>query len=149
MLDCAEDAVLVHAQAAAAASLTVTTVMNPVFVVKTRLQLDVRTGAARPYASSLDCVRKIVQQEGVRGLYGGRGASYLGMVETMLQLVLYEQLKQLSRAASVGPAGGTQDGATWVGTSGAAGAATLAAGLVTYPHEVCRRAFSFSDPSLG
>ncbi|KAF9237353.1 mitochondrial carrier domain-containing protein [Melanogaster broomeanus] len=147
MLDCAEDTVLVHAQAAVAASITVATVMNPVFLIKTRLQLDVGTGTsgvtARWYASSLDCVRKILQQEGICGLYRGLGASYLGTVETVFHLVLYEQLKQLSRPISTGP--NTQDDATWahavkswVGTSGAAGSAKLAAVLLTYPHEVLR-----------
>ncbi|KAK7694122.1 hypothetical protein QCA50_003698 [Cerrena zonata] len=145
-LGCAEDSTLVHAQAAVAASVTVSTVMNPVFLVKTRLQLDVRTeGAgvtARWHANSFDCVWKILQQEGVPGLYRGLGASYLGTVETVFHLVLYEQLKQLFRPISTGH---KQDDATWghavrswIGTSGAAGSAKLAAVLVTYPHEVLR-----------
>ncbi|RPD55101.1 mitochondrial carrier [Lentinus tigrinus ALCF2SS1-7] len=136
MLDCAEDTALVHAQAAVAASMTVATVMNPVFVIKTRLQLDVR-------GSSLNCVRRILQEEGIRGLYRGLGASYLGTVETAFHLVLYEQLKQVLRPMSTGP--NTQGDMTWghaikgwVGTSGAAGFAKLAAVLVTYPHEVLR-----------
>ena len=144
LLNCAEDSALVQAQAATAASIAVSTAMNPVFVVKARLQLDVRTGTARTYANSLDCVRKIVQKEGIRGLYQGPGASYLDMAETVLQLVFYEQLKQpLSCAASTRPS--LQENATWVhavqawvGTSGAAGAAKLAAVVLTYPHEVCR-----------
>ena len=150
MLDCVEDAALVHAQAAVAASLVVSTVMNPVFVVKTRLQLDGRTeGAkvtARRYTGSLNCVRKILQQEGVRGLYQGLGASYLGAVETVFQLVLYEQLKKVFSPISTGA--NAQGDVTWghafkswAGTSGAAGTAKLAAILVTYPHEV-RQVFS-------
>lgn len=146
MLDCAEDTALVHALAAVAASITVTTVLNPIFVIKTRLQLDVGAGTARTYAGSLNCTRRIVQQEGIRGLYRGLGASYLGMVETVLHLVLYERLKHLSRPASTDPS--TQDKAiwvhavqSWISTSGAAGAAKLAAVLVTYPHEVCQRSF--------
>ncbi|PPR04367.1 hypothetical protein CVT26_004205 [Gymnopilus dilepis] len=147
MLDCVEDAALVHAQAAVAASLVVSTVMNPVFVVKTRLQLDGRTeGAkvtARRYTGSLNCVRKILQQEGVRGLYQGLGASYLGAVETVFQLVLYEQLKKVFSPISTGA--NAQGDVTWghafkswASTSGAAGTAKLAAILVTYPHEVLR-----------
>ncbi|KAF8196020.1 mitochondrial carrier domain-containing protein [Pholiota molesta] len=147
MLGCAEDAALVHAQAAVAASITVSTVMNPVFVVKTRLQLDGRTeGAdvtARRYAGSLNCVRKILQQEGIRGLYQGLGASYLGAFETVSQLVLYEQLKHLFYPISTGAnAQGDKTWGhafkSWASTSGAAGSAKLAAVLVTYPHEVLR-----------
>lgn len=152
MLQRGEDTVLVHALAATAASITVSTVMNPVFLIKTRLQLDVRTGVsgitARWYGSSFDCVRKVLQQEGIRGLYRGLGASYLGTVETVFHLVLYEQLKQLSLPISTGP--NAHDDATWshaikswVSTSGAAGSAKLAAVLVTYPHEVCL----FASPS--
>lgn len=150
MLGCTEDMALVHAQAAVAASMTVSMAMNPVFLIKTRLQLDVWTDAAgvtaRRYTSSLHCVRKILQQEGIRGLYRGLGASYLGTVETALHLVLYEQLKQLSRPISAVPhaQGDTTWGhaiKSWVSTSGAAGAAKLAAVLVTYPHEVCRLPF--------
>lgn len=147
MLDCAEDTALVHAQAAVAASITVSTVMNPVFLIKTRLQLDVRTEGtdvtARRYAGSLNCIRGILQQEGIRGLYRGLGASYLGTVETVFHLVLYEQLKQLFRPMPTGS--NAQDDVTWshrakswVGTGGAAGSAKLAAVLVTYPHEVLR-----------
>ena len=54
------------------------------------------------------------------------------------------QLKQpISRAASTMQENATWAHAvqSWVGTSGAAGAAKLAAVLVTYPHEVRRRAF--------
>lgn len=38
------------------------------------------------YMSSLDCVRQVVQQEGVAGLYRGLSASYyLGTVEAVLR----------------------------------------------------------------
>ncbi|KAL0951828.1 hypothetical protein HGRIS_008491 [Hohenbuehelia grisea] len=146
VLCCGEEAALVHAQAAVAASITVSTVMNPIFVIKTRLQLDVRThrtdDTTRRYAGSLNCFRKILRQEGVLGLYQGLGASYLGAVETVLHLVLYEQLKQLFRPMAIGPDAPNdvtwgQAVRTWLGTSGAAGFAKLAAVVVTYPHEVC------------
>ncbi|KAF7311964.1 Mitochondrial carrier [Mycena indigotica] len=114
-LDCGEDSSLVHALAAVAASITVSTVMNPIFLIKTRLQLDVRTQAtgdtARRYADSLNCVRKILQREGVLGLYQGLGASYLGAVETVLHLALYEQLKKLFRPTAIGP--NAQNDGTW------------------------------------
>ncbi len=96
VLHCREDAAVVHAQAAIAAGIATATATNPIWLVKTRLQLDaLRTQAAggiatRRYKNSLDCVRQVVRQEGIRGLYRGLSASYLGTVETALHLVLYE-----------------------------------------------------------
>jgi solute carrier family 25 protein 33/36 len=144
ILDCGEDAAVVHAQAAVAAGIATATATNPIWLVKTRLQLDKsRTQAggvsARQYKNSLDCVRQVVRQEGVRGLYRGLSASYLGTVETALHLVLYERLKRLYGAALRGSRAGHgtswDEAAKWISTSGAAGSAKLAAVLITYPHE--------------
>ncbi|PVH99434.1 mitochondrial carrier [Periconia macrospinosa] len=146
ILNCGEDAAIVHAQAAVAAGIATSTATNPIWLVKTRLQLDKsRTQGgvtARQYKNSLDCVRQVVQQEGVKGLYRGLSASYLGTVETALHLVLYERLKQLFGGAlresrmRNNPTG--DELAKWISTSGAAAAAKLAAVLITYPHEVVR-----------
>jgi len=130
---------VVHAQAAVAAGIATATATNPIWLVKTRLQLDASRTAGttgRRYKSSLDCVRQVVQKEGIGGLYRGLSASYLGTVETALHLVLYEQFKLLCRRALSGT--DTQNNAAWsevIGTTGAAGSAKLAAGLITYPHE--------------
>lgn len=142
-----EDSTIVHAQAAIFAGIATATATNPIWVVKTRLQLDhsrtkggVVTG--RRYKNSLDCVTKILRHEGVSGLYRGLTASYLGTVETALHLVLYEHLKRLFRK-SMG--GHTLQNSTsraefidWVSTSGAAGSAKLAAVILAYPHEVVK-----------
>lgn len=87
-----DDSALLHAQAAVAAGIATATATNPIWLIKTRLQLDKNT---RQYRNTLDCVRKVVGQEGIKGLYRGLSASYLGTVETALHLVLYEQLKLL------------------------------------------------------
>lgn len=55
------------------------TATNPIWVIKTRLQLQGANGM-RKYSGSLDCFFKIVRQEGFRGLYKGMSASYLGTV---------------------------------------------------------------------
>jgi solute carrier family 25 protein 33/36 len=142
MLNCKEDAAVVHAQAAIAAGIATSTATNPIWLIKTRLQLDASQTAAagttaRRYKSSLDCVRQVVQQEGIRGLYRGLSASYLGTVETALHLVLYEQFKLLYCRALAGT--DMPNDAAWsevLGTTGAAGSAKLAAGFIAYPHEV-------------
>lgn len=134
MLNCKDDAALVHAQAAVAAGIATATATNPIWVVKTRLQLDAsRTKAAdndvvatrrHKNNSSLNCVRLILRREGIGGLYRGLSASYLGTAETVLHLVLYERLKSLSHRRALGGTNARDDErawdglARWVGTSG-------------------------------
>ncbi|KJA22815.1 hypothetical protein HYPSUDRAFT_164106 [Hypholoma sublateritium FD-334 SS-4] len=121
----------VHLAAAAAAGIATGTATNPIWVVKTRLQLAQSGGAVLD--GSVACVRRILREEGVRGFYKGLSASYLGVTEGTIQWVLYERLKALSAAA-------TADGtvARWAGMLGSAGAAKFVASLITYPHEVLR-----------
>jgi len=146
MLGCREDAAIVHIQAAVAAGIATATATNPIWLVKTRLQLDKSSTemgrvTARRYKNSLDCVRQVIQQEGIRGLYRGLTASYLGTAETVLHLVLYEQLKIIYRRAlkdtHIWNNTVWDETADWISTSGAAGSAKLAAVLAMYPHEVC------------
>jgi len=137
-----EDAVLLHAQAAIAAGIATATATNPIWLVKTRLQLDrsqSSSGAVtKRYQSTIDCVRKVVRQEGIRGLYRGLSASYLGTVETALHLVLYEQLKVVYRKMLQTTDGSEAELSHWISTSGASGSAKFATVLLTYPHEVIR-----------
>ncbi|PNY29190.1 Uncharacterized protein TCAP_00894 [Tolypocladium capitatum] len=115
---------------------------NPIWLVKTRLQLDkAETNSAtaqRQYRGSLDCIRQVLQTEGIAGFYRGLSASYLGTVETVIHLVLYERLKTSFRGLVRPGATATwrDELASWASTSGAAGCAKMAAVLVTYPHEV-------------
>lgn len=140
-----EDSAMVHAQAAICAGLATSTATNPIWLVKTRLQLDktqTNTGgpSARRYRNSIDCIRQVMRTEGLGGFYRGLSASYLGSIETALHLVLYEQLKtrlNQSLEATEGPRTPFWNEVFhWVSTSGAASSAKLVAGLMTYPHEV-------------
>lgn len=134
--------------AAAIAGITTSTATNPIWLVKTRLQLDKQnsdTGVQkRQYKNSADCVKQVYQKEGIKGLYRGLTASYLGVVESSLQWVLYEQMKSLIRQReklrdSLGVQSTTGDAFfEWLAKSGAAGVAKLSASLLTYPHEVVR-----------
>ena len=122
----------VHLAAAAAAGIATGTATNPIWVVKTRLQLEQGNGAV--LGGSVACVRRILREEGVRGFYKGLSASYLGVTEGTIQWVLYERLKALTHAAT---ADETSSAARWAGMLGSAGGAKFVASLITYPHEVC------------
>ncbi|XWW98435.1 hypothetical protein V2A60_006435 [Cordyceps javanica] len=106
---------LVHAQAAVAAGIATATATNPIWLVKTRLQLDKKQS---------------------------RLASYLGTLETVVHLVLYERLKTLFRKGGASASGAASSRHSelshWASTAAAAGCAKVAAVLITYPHEVFR-----------
>ncbi|KAH3668640.1 hypothetical protein OGAPHI_002394 [Ogataea philodendri] len=130
---------LVHLLAGVSAGFVTSTATNPIWLVKTRLQLDRMTTKA--YKNSFDCVSKIVKNEGVLALYRGLTASYLGSVESTLQWVLYEQMKFLINARSQRlerEGKQTSELGDWFARSGSAGLAKFVASLITYPHEVVR-----------
>lgn len=141
----------VHLLAGVTAGVATSTATNPIWMVKTRLQLDKnvsersRGAMKRQYRNSVDCVRQIVRNEGVSSLYRGMSASYLGVVESTMQWMLYEQMKAaLARrearvAASGRPKTWWDRSVDWTGMVGAAGGAKLLAAVLAYPHEVSRR----------
>ncbi|KAJ2503190.1 Mitochondrial carrier protein ymc2 [Coemansia sp. RSA 1972] len=55
----------------AAAGFAMWLTSYPLDVVKSKLQTDGFAGAARKYSGSLDCLRKTIKQEGVKGLFRG------------------------------------------------------------------------------
>lgn len=145
-----QEAPWVHLLAGVAAGVATSTATNPIWMVKTRLQLDKnvskRSGGTmqRQYRNSYDCVRQIIRDEGVRGLYKGLSASYLGVGESTLQWMLYEQFKaSLSRREERIQRSGREKTwwdrtVEWTGKAGAAGGAKLIAAVLAYPHEVAR-----------
>ncbi|GAK68454.1 mitochondrial carrier [Moesziomyces antarcticus] len=183
---------LVHLSAAALAGVVTATATNPIWVVKTRLQLDSRrndkassssTTQAAPHKvaparaagagvarfstfsavhskkalgafgepaffhaakassgssmNSMQMTLHIVRNEGLKGLYKGMSASYLGVAEGTIQWVLYERLKKMG-TSNTDTAAKEGMGAKLSSMVGAAGVAKLVASLITYPHEVVR-----------
>ena len=143
-----EETTGVHLLAAASAGIITGTATNPIWLVKTRLQLDKQNagpgGQGRQYRNAWDCIRQTVRMEGIRGLYRGLSASYLGVSESTLQWVLYEQAKRTlaRREQDLIQSGRTptvwDQTVGWAGKLTAAGGAKFCAALITYPHEVVR-----------
>jgi len=156
-----QEAFWVHLLAAASAGVVTGTATNPIWLIKTRLQLDKnlaeKSGALsnRQYRNSLDCIRQTVRVEGIRGLYRGLSASYLGVTESTLYWVLYEQMKlhlsnrEARRLASGREPSTWDEAVSWTGKIGAAGSAKFFAALVAYPHEVIRTRLRQAPQSDG
>jgi len=80
-----------HMLSALAASWSVSTLTNPIWFVKTRMQLDLTATGKQP--KIMEVVRDVFKNEGISGFYRGLCASYVGASETMIYFVLYEKRK--------------------------------------------------------
>ncbi|KAL5351930.1 hypothetical protein ACLOAV_003792 [Pseudogymnoascus australis] len=143
------EAIWIHMVAAATAGIATSTITNPIWMVKTRLQLDKSAAESagylphKRYKNSIDCVMQIMRHEGVKGFYRGLTASYLGVAESTLHWVLYEQVKVLirlreERLVMKGENSDWDGLVKWVYQAGAAGGTKLFAAIAAYPHEVVR-----------
>lgn len=144
---------LVHLASAITAGIATGTATNPIWLVKTRLQLDKNRAAkkgdvsARQYRNSWDCVKQVFRNEGPRGFFKGLSASYLGVTESTLQWVLYEELKSRLRVreqhivASGREKNWWDHTVSWTGNAMGAGAAKGLAAILTYPHEVSDQSY--------
>lgn len=144
------EAAWVYLCAAISAGIVTGTATNPIWLVKTRMQLDksnaekIGSVSHRQYRNSIDCVMQTVRKEGIRGLYRGLSASYLGVSESTLHWVMYEQIKlRIKKRQLRNP--GLKDKKTILDEgidlglkTGAAGGAKFLAAILTYPHEVVR-----------
>ncbi|XP_077284481.1 replication in mitochondria 2 isoform X2 [Arctopsyche grandis] len=88
------DTPVVHLTAASAAGFVACTTTNPIWFVKTRLQLDGQT------VTAAQCIKRIYAQSGILGFYKGISASYMGISETVVHFVLYEGVKARLMEAS-------------------------------------------------
>ncbi|TPX69239.1 hypothetical protein SpCBS45565_g02575 [Spizellomyces sp. 'palustris'] len=144
---------LVHMLSAASAGIATATCTNPIWLIKTRMQLqseNPQLKAAAKYRNSFHCLYLVLREEGIRGLYKGLSASFLGLTESTLQFVTYEYLKKhwvekrrLERLQAL-PVSERQTTflsktpSDWFDTFAAAAIAKLGAAIITYPHEVLR-----------
>lgn len=78
---------VIHMTSAASAGFVSCTATNPIWLVKTRLQLNKDPLTVRK------CIRNIWQQSGFLGFYKGITASYVGISETIVHFVIYESFK--------------------------------------------------------
>jgi solute carrier family 25, member 33/36 len=138
-----EDSTLVALASSVTAGFVVHTLTSPIWVVKTRLQLQ--SGDRLLYSGVRDCMVKLYEREGARGFYKGLSASYMGLSETGAQFAMYERMKRVLQNYRFRsqPAGGPARNPGDIDLNpheyfAVASFAKLLASVVTYPHEVVR-----------
>ncbi|XP_058060664.1 mitochondrial carrier protein Rim2 isoform X1 [Anopheles bellator] len=136
---------LVHILSATCAGFASSTATNPIWFIKTRMQLDSSNASNGLRSSVGQCVKQIYESQGVRGFYKGITASYVGISETVIHFVIYEALKkkllELRESSPArygdGPAGGKTSRDFLEFMLAGATSKTIAS-IVAYPHEVAR-----------
>jgi len=125
---------LVHILSASCAGFTASTATNPIWFIKTRLQLDQKREGS---LTTMQCIRNTYRQEGIRGFYKGITASYYGITETVIHFVIYEAIKAKLREMRLKR---TKDNITmdFIEYMGAGATSKTIATCVAYPHEVAR-----------
>jgi solute carrier family 25, member 33/36 len=145
-----------HFFGSAIAGIFSNTVMSPWWVIRLRLQLqqtpiqplwgkketitNSNVKNNMEYSGVIDAFRKIYREEGWRAFYRGLSASYLGVIETVLQFTIYGELKRIFLTPSIINKDSTSS--TYFGSHsyafGLSACSKLAASILTYPHEVLR-----------
>ncbi|XP_063625899.1 mitochondrial carrier protein Rim2 isoform X1 [Cydia splendana] len=130
----APDTPIVHLSAASAAGFVSCTMTNPIWFVKTRLQLDGEN------VTAVQCIKRIYAKSGIKGFYKGITASYMGISETVVHFVLYEGVKARLMAARAqdGVPSDARTPRDFLEFMAAGAFSKTVASCIAYPHEVAR-----------
>ncbi|XP_010784339.1 solute carrier family 25 member 36-A-like [Notothenia coriiceps] len=136
------DSTQVHMVSAGMAGFTAITATNPIWLIKTRLQLDARNRGERRM-SAFECMRRVYRTDGLRGFYRGMSASYAGISETVIHFVIYENIKRRLMEAKATQnmdeeEETSKDASDFIGMMLAAATSKTCATTLAYPHEVIR-----------
>ncbi|GJD10914.1 Solute carrier family 25 member 36-A [Galdieria sulphuraria] len=138
---------LVHMLSAVLAGMVSNTITNPIWMLKTRMQLQAGGNGAILYTSYADAFQRIVREEGFRGLYKGLSASYWGVTEGAIHFVVYERLKKWMYQQK--PPEQSQGRLSSLEYLSMAALSKLIASATTYPHEVVRTRLREQTPISG
>ncbi|KAF2573873.1 hypothetical protein F2Q70_00000795 [Brassica cretica] len=130
-----------HLASAAEAGALVCLCTNPIWLVKTRLQLQTPLHQTRPYSGLLDAFRTIMKEEGPRALYKGIVPALVLVSHGAIQFTAYEELRKVivdfkeRRRKSESTADNLLNSADYAALGGSS---KVAAVLLTYPFQVIR-----------
>lgn len=138
----------IHMLSAFSAGFCSSTFTNPLWLVKTRMQLESKKfspdGKLLPpkYKNALQCFKTVYKEEGIKAFGKGLAASYIGLTETTIQFATYEHFKkvvhQYREKKNVQHSPRVQKIFDWADDFACAATAKLIASGITYPHEVLR-----------
>lgn len=131
-----------HLVSAAEAGALVSLFTNPIWLVKTRLQLQTPVHQNRPYSGFSDALRTILKEEGWLALYRGIGPGLLLVTHGAIQFTVYEELRKMAirlkaKEGKTNPTDADKSLNSFdYATLGAS--SKMAAILLTYPYQVIR-----------
>lgn len=125
-----QDSSLLHILSAFVGGFSAVTMTNPIWFVKTRMQLD----ESRRGVGVIEVANKIFKDKGLQGFYKGISASYFGIIETAIYFTLYEKLKSFSNNEF----NDSKSNLKFISYFGSAGLSKSIASCLCYPHEVAR-----------
>ncbi|XP_074308925.1 folate transporter 1, chloroplastic isoform X1 [Silene latifolia] len=128
-----------HLAAAAEAGALVSFCTNPVWLIKTRLQLQTPLHQTRQYSGVYDALRTILKEEGWTALYRGIGPSLFLVSHGAIQFTAYEELrKRLVDFKSERTKTASVESLNSIDYTVLGASSKVAATLFTYPFQVIR-----------
>ncbi|KAI7736635.1 hypothetical protein M8C21_025720 [Ambrosia artemisiifolia] len=131
----------IHLASAAEAGGLVCLLTNPIWVVKTRLQLQTPQHHGLPYTGFSDALKTILKDEGWRALYKGLLPGLFLVAHGAIQFTAYEEFRKIMvdfRHKQNPSLARSSDLLTTVDYATLGASSKLAAILVTYPFQVIR-----------
>jgi solute carrier family 25 (mitochondrial folate transporter), member 32 len=118
-----------HLLASTEAGMIMVAFTNPLWLIKTRLQIQGGDTNVRQYKGLSDAIMRITKEEGILGLYKGAGPALLLTSHGAVQFAVYEHLKKITDSDK-GPK-------AWVSVMTGI-TSKLIATVVTYPYQVIK-----------
>lgn len=124
-----------HLLAGVEAGSIMVVLTNPLWLIKTRLQIQGRDQALKKYAGTTDAIRTIFREEGVQGFYKGFVPAILLTSHGAIQFAVYEYLKALyARSYSHSSSSSQPAQVSFI----IGGASKIIAATITYPYQVVK-----------
>ncbi|XP_053960998.1 mitochondrial carrier protein Rim2 isoform X1 [Anastrepha ludens] len=125
----------VHILSAASAGFVSSSLTNPIWFVKTRLQLDYNS---KVQMTVRECINRVYAQGGIAAFYKGITASYFGICETMIHFVIYEFIKSKLIEMHNTRHEDAKSSKDFLEFMMAGAVSKTVASCIAYPHEVAR-----------
>ncbi|KAM1261724.1 hypothetical protein ACFX13_027659 [Malus domestica] len=142
-----------HLASAAEAGALVSLCTNPIWLVKTRLQLQTPLHQTRPYSGFYDALRTIIREEGWAALYKGLLPSLFLVSHGAIQFTAYEELRKIvvdfkskKRRTHSGSADTVLNSVDYAALGGSSKVAAI---LLSYPFQVIRSRLQQRPSSEG